>query len=194
MLKLIVFDWGDVCGTFNKESSNVFFKKIGKNPKKIDEYFHQFKAEFDRNQLSEEEFWKGLAKHIGFSRKWEVLAQNSEENIQINWALLKFIQTLRTRFKTALLSNMDATSIAAIRHKVNLEKYFDKVYFSSELGLGKLERLVLEKMLDDFKVAPEEVLFIDDFPANIECAKEFGINTVLYSSLENLKNQLRKEL
>ncbi len=190
MIKLVLFDWGSVCGLYNIEVFNSFLKRLGYDASLVDGYFKEFKPQFDRDNISEEEFWGRLAQKLNFKEDWSILAQNNKKNLVVNWPLLDYIKELRKRVRTALLSNMDKTSIEAIRNEVKLSDYFEKVYFSSEHKTGKLEKPILEKIMLYFKVKLKEVLLIDDFPSNIYEAKTLGMQTVLFVGIDDLKQKL----
>lgn len=192
MIKLILFDWGDVCGLYNLDIFNTFLKSNGYNSTLVKLYFKDYKAQFDRDQLTEEIFWKGLGEKIGFKCNWRVLAERNKKNLKLNQPLLNYIEKLKKNMKVALLSNMDKTSITTIKEKVELSRFFDKVYFSAELKSGKLDKKVINIISKDFKVNTEEMLFIDDFYGNIEMANNLGMKTILFTNLTNLKLQIAK--
>lgn len=194
MIKLILFDWGDVCGLYNLDIFHDFISRAGYDSHLVEIHFKEFKSQFDRGELTEKEFWEKLAQTLGFKGHWSLLAQNNKKNLTINQDLMDYIKKLKNKAKIALLSNMDKTSIAAIRSKVSLNKFFDKVYFSSELKSGKLEKKVIEMIAMDFKVKPKEMIFIDDFPGNIEKAKSFGMQTILFIGNDDLKLRVDKSL
>ncbi len=191
MIKLILFDWGDVCGLYDLEVFNTFLKRNSYDSSLVDKHFKEFKSKFDRDQLTEEEFWSKLAQTLEFKEHWSILAQNNHQNLSINWPLINYVKELQKKVKVALLSNMDKTSIKAIQCKIKLADYFEKVYFSSEYKTGKLEKEVLNKIMDYFQVQPEEILFIDDFPGNIDKAKSNGMHTVLFVGVEDLKQKVK---
>lgn len=187
MIKLVLFDWGYVCGLYDLEVFNTFIKNLGYNRSLVEKYFNEYKSQFDRDQISEEDFWSKLAERLGFKEHWTVLAQKNKKNLIVNRPLLSYIKELRKKVKIALLSNIDKTSIEAIKSTINLSDYFEKVYFSSEHRFGKLEKPVIDKIITDFKVMPKEMLLIDDFPGNVEKAKALGMQTILFTGVNDLK-------
>lgn len=194
MIKLILFDWGDVCGLYNIEVFNIFLDKIGHDSKIVGGHFKEWKGKFDRDEISEEEFWTKLAGKLRFKKHWSILASNNNKNLIVNWPVLDFIKEVKEKTHVALLSNMDKTSIDAIKKEINLEDYFEKIYFSSEHKTGKLEKKVIDKVLGDFGVSTEEVLFIDDFPGNLDKAKEYGMKTILFTGVDDLKDKVNEFL
>lgn len=194
MIKLILFDWGDVCGFYNLDILNNYLKKLGYNYTLVDSYFKEFKPRFDRDQITEKEFWENLSRKLNYLDNWKMLAKNNQKNLKINKHLLNYIKKLKTTAKIALLSNMDKTSIRAIKEKISLKEYFDKVYFSSEFKTGKLEKNVVDKIFTQFKVNSNEVLFIDDYVGNVEKAKDLGMQTIQFKRNKDLMLKLKKLL
>lgn len=63
--------------------------------------------------------------------------------------------------------------------KENFEaKYLDHILISSEIHKVKPNADFYEYILEEFKILPEELLFLDDNIENIESAKKLGINTI----------------
>lgn len=56
----------------------------------------------------------------------------------------------------------------------------DKYYFSWSLKSKKNKPEFFEKIIEELRVAPEEIVFIDDEQQNIDAAKSLGINARLY--------------
>jgi glucose-1-phosphate adenylyltransferase len=68
---------------------------------------------------------------------------------------------------------------------------FDGMVFSGIVHLVKPDRRIYEHLLSTYGLTPDECLFIDDSPKNIEGAKAFGINTYLFDgSTEKLRKYL----
>ncbi len=63
--------------------------------------------------------------------------------------------------------------------------YFDKLYFSHEMGVSKPSLSFFKYILEREKVAGDETYFVDDREENLRAAEEFGIKTFLYSEERN---------
>lgn len=190
MIKLLIFDWGDVCGYYDAEKFESFLREEACDTTGLKQFFREWKPRFDRGKITESQFWSALKAKVSFAGQWQTLASNSRKNHIPNLRLLGFIKTLRPRFLTALLSNMDATSVRQIQREIQLEDCFDKVYFSCELGEGKLEKGIVKRILSEFKVTADQVVFVDDFAGNIEKGKSLGFRCIQYRSFEDFKLQL----
>ena len=60
-----------------------------------------------------------------------------------------------------------------------LRDYFDACYLSYECKLMKPAEAYFQLVLDQEKVEPGRMLFLDDGPRNLEVARQFGIRTML---------------
>ena len=91
---------------------------------------------------------------------------------------LEMLLELRKKYKVFLLSNTNETHLAFvdgylrtvygfdIQHFSTV--YFDKAYYSHEIGLRKPNTSIFQFVLDDAGLKAEECLFIDDIAVNTE--------------------------
>lgn len=77
-----------------------------------------------------------------------------------------------------------------MKKELELEKRFDKLFFSCEMNSRKPEKKIYEKAISSLKEKPQKILFIDDRIRNLEPAKELGIKTIQYKNLNDIKTQL----
>ena len=98
-----------------------------------------------------------------------------------NLALLKRLQGEK---RTFLLSNTNEIHIQKVHHhlqqvsdEITLHPYFEKVYFSSDIGMRKPDAEIFEFVLKEQGLDPSRTLFIDDTEQHILGAKEVGIQT-----------------
>jgi len=66
-------------------------------------------------------------------------------------------------------------------------------FYSHDFGLTKSEGL-LKKVLEKLKVDPQDCLFIDDSPKNMEAAKSLGIKALLFENNQKLFTELNNFL
>ncbi|MEB2780661.1 HAD family phosphatase [Algoriphagus sp. C2-6-M1] len=98
---------------------------------------------------------------------------------------LELISKLREKFQVGVLSNTNPIHILGVnrilKNDHNLENFdpiFDWVFLSHEMGLAKPSPEIYEKMLVDLGTSGDRVVFFDDLLANVEGAKEVGIQAV----------------
>ena len=91
-------------------------------------------------------------------------------------------------YKTALLSN---TEIPAMQYFYQQQyDMFDVLVFSCWEGLKKPERKIYELALERLDSRPNQSVFIDDKSRCIKGAQEVGLNTILFQSVGQLKEEL----
>jgi putative hydrolase of the HAD superfamily len=83
--------------------------------------------------------------------------------------------------KTAFLSNGVAEIMARIRQDRPLERWFDAVVVSCELGVVKPDAEIFRICLDRLGTPPDRTLFVDDRRENTDGAAALGIVTLTFS-------------
>ncbi len=73
-----------------------------------------------------------------------------------------------------------------------LRKLFTAFFSSCFLGVAKPDEAIYRLALDISQRAPEESLFVDDRPLNLECAARLGMPTMLFQNAAQLERDLRK--
>lgn len=76
------------------------------------------------------------------------------------------------------------------RTKIDWFKIFNYTQFSSDYGNTKHDRKFFEILLENIELKPEEVIFTDDDPENIEVTKSVGIHGITFESLDQLKEEV----
>jgi len=79
--------------------------------------------------------------------------------------------------RTAFLSNGVPEAMARIRADRQLERWFDVVIVSCEVGVAKPDPVIFQMCLTRLGVKSSQVLFVDDRIENIEGAARLGIQT-----------------
>jgi epoxide hydrolase-like predicted phosphatase len=105
--------------------------------------------------------------------------------------LLAFIQKLRTRIRTGVISNSWLGSRRVMAKWVNPET-FDALVFSAEEKCRKPDEKIYRIALDRLKLAPDEAMFYDDFPENVEAARQIGIQAAVFPGAHATIETLRR--
>ena len=90
------------------------------------------------------------------------------------------LDTLSQRYRLGLLSNYpDGVAIRATLERLDLEKYFQAVVVSGDVGHVKPHPLPFETVLDRLGVGPEEAVYVgDNWLGDIQGAKQVGMAAV----------------
>jgi putative hydrolase of the HAD superfamily len=140
---------------------------------------------FNRLELGEATFAElcDWARAQGASRGWRLeLAPMIAlmDTIPVRPALVDRIGDLRRRgYRTGVVTNNFKELSSVWRARVDLDRLFDTVVDSCEVGLRKpnpgIYYLALERLGG---VAPEEAVLLDDFEVNLAGARAIGLHTV----------------
>ncbi len=99
---------------------------------------------------------------------------------------ITLLARLREQYRTFVLSNTNAIHVRAFNKIIEgvsgypaIDHFFEKVYYSHLLKLRKPEVEIYRSVLADSGLRPEETLFLDDRPENIQAAQQVGMMTQL---------------
>ena len=192
-IRAIIFDLGGVILDISFELTKVAFEQLGI------EHFEKMYSLKDANPLfqkleegkvSEEEFYESFRRSCGKNL--------SDEEIRDSWnsllleyrtGTLNALKNLRKKYKLYLLSNTNTIHWQAFTKIFDrqikdgsLNEFFDKAYYSFEIGLRKPDLPAYEYVLKENNLNPAETLFIDDSLQNIEAAKQLGLQVIHLTS------------
>ena len=88
------------------------------------------------------------------------------------------------------LSNWSMETFPIARQRHHFFDLLDDYLLSGEVRLVKPDPAIFEHMLDKIGRKPEECIFIDDNPANVQASRALGIVTIHYQSPEQLEQEL----
>jgi putative hydrolase of the HAD superfamily len=99
--------------------------------------------------------------------------------------LLAAVQALRQRgIRCYVGTNQERYRAAYLRKEMGFAHLFDGVFASAELGVAKPEALFFAKATEAIGMPPNEILFWDDYPKNVEAAREYGWHAELYTTFD----------
>lgn len=106
--------------------------------------------------------------------------------------LVAFIQGLRPRFFTAILSNMGDDLRLDLTDHWKIADTFDQIIISAEVGMMKPDPKIFHFTLKRLGVQPSEAVFIDDFSHNIQGAKSIGMHGILFQNQAQIISEIQK--
>ena len=92
-----------------------------------------------------------------------------------------------------LATNQDAYRAACMRDRAPYDEILDGAYYSCEIGSAKPSAVFFEHIASDLGLAPGQLLFIDDQPANVSGARSAGLNAECWTHGDG-SERLRKLL
>lgn len=212
MIKNIIFDFGGVIMTLDHPRAIARFSALGlcEAEKHLDAYtqggifgeieqgtidtetFRRELSQLCGRQLTHDEClwaWLGYAKEVP-ARNISIL----KELRQQGYRLIMLSNTNPYMMSWAMSSSFSQGLDNDAPEGMPACHYFDAVYRSYEVGAMKPDIRFYQHVLQHENIIPEESLFLDDGPRNIEAASLLGIHTLQPKNGENWIERLMQEL
>jgi putative hydrolase of the HAD superfamily len=194
---VIIFDFGGVVGGSDKA---IVQEEVEKSLSiQVDEAEVLLKEmrEAKREGLSQEQFWKEYEEknNCHLPKGWvEHLEVTRLLAIRTNPDVLNLVFSLRKRgYRVGLLSNVTKRRAQFIR-ELGIYDLFDPVLLSCDLGVEKPNPQVFHILCERLCMLPKDIILIDNKPETIAAAQKFGLQSIHYESLDDLKKELAQYL
>lgn len=202
VIKNIVFDLGGVIMTLDPAEALRRFKALGLSDAEryLDSYTQSgIFGNLEEGKITAEDFRSKLSSLTGHELTFDECKHAwlgyRKDVPQRNLDLLK---ELRAKgYRLILLSNtnpfmMDWALSSEFDGKgSSLNDYFDALYLSYRLGIMKPAPDFFRQVLDNENILPEETLFVDDGPRNVEAAGKLGFMTMCPDNGSDWTGELR---
>lgn len=185
----IIFDLGGVILDIDYNLTRNAFRNLGITD--FDGMYSQAGADqlfqkLETGKISEESFYKELNRRTGLNLlpeairiAWNAMLLNFREGS------LHFLDNISSKYRIFLLSNTNYIHLTSFnkiflikKREKPFDKYFEKAFYSCEIGLRKPDRICYEWVLKETGINAGKTLFIDDSVQNIEAAKKVGLQTI----------------
>lgn len=196
-INTIIFDLGNVLLDFDH---NIAATRIQRSSDKSpDEIYRLFfdsgvAADFEEGRVSAKEFFLRIKKMLNLGLDYEAFLPIWNEIFFLsdkNRAVQDLAVTLRSSYKTAILSNINILHLEYIKNKFSFFLSFHEVLASCELKLRKPEPSIYTKALKILGALPEATFYTDDRPELVAEAKKLGIRGFVFCGVEQLKADLK---
>ena len=88
------------------------------------------------------------------------------------------------------LTNWSAETFPPARRRFDFLSWFDGIVVSGEEGVIKPDPRIFRILLERYRIAPDDAVFIDDNPGNAAAAAALGIHGIHFRSPELLRREL----
>lgn len=195
-LKAVIFDYGGVlCLPPGPKEIEASARILDISADVFRALWSRHRDEYDRGELSAEDYWRRFADDAGKSVDALRLRELDQRDMamwsHLNEAMVGWLENLsQAGMKTAVLSNMQ---VGMVQHARRNFRWLDRVHwttFSAEVKSIKPQPEIYRHCLQGLGVAPMEALFIDDREVNLAAARALGIHGIQYRSMTQLRNEL----
>ena len=143
---------------------------------------------------AESEVWQEVGRSLNLSpQHLNELREDFFAGDRWDTDLLALIRGLRPEIRTGVISNTWLGARDVMARWIN-PATFDTVVFSAEEKYRKPEEKIYRIALGRLGLAPEEAMFFDDFPENVEAARRIGIQASVFPGSQPTIEMLRKLL
>jgi putative hydrolase of the HAD superfamily len=188
--KAVIFDFGNVIINIDvPRTFQAFATLTGKRQAVIEKLVseNQLFRRYETGQFTDIEFREIVRQTVGFplsdsevDKAWNSLL------LDIPQRRIDLLKEIRKKYPIYLLSNTNNIHIEASNSYLkkafgyrHLDELFDQLFLSYEIGMWKPDTEIYEYVLDEINLKPQEVLFFDDNPHNIQSASALGMQTIL---------------
>jgi putative hydrolase of the HAD superfamily len=156
------------------------------------EAWRRHRLAYDLGELPAGDYWRSVGGRTYDSDALEhILTEDAACWSVVDQAMVGWLRDLAAAgLRLALLSNMPREVWARLRDGVGWLELCAVVTLSYELRLAKPDPAIFERCLGELGLPAERVLFVDDQPDNIEAARELGLEAVLFTTIEALRDEL----
>ncbi len=196
-IRAVIFDFGGVlCPMPQPAEFEPLRQMTGLDEAVFQDCFWRERLDYDRGTTDGAGYWRTFARLAGISISEEQIPRMIALDLamwqKLDPTVMGWIRRLsQAGIKTGILSNMGNDLAAYLRKNAEWLKQFDDVVFSGELQLVKPEAGIYRASLSGLGVQPEEALFLDDNPANVEAAQALRIQAVRFLSALRLARDLQ---
>lgn len=142
-------------------------------------------------EITHEEHWDKFRKTLQISvEEVKQLEQEFFAGDKLDVDLVDFIRALKKNYHIVLLSNALSNLRIAITNEWKIDDAFHQIIISAEVGMMKPDEAIYELTLERMGFEPYETVFIDDFPRNIEGARQVGMHTILFKDTNQVMTEL----
>ncbi|MEX8549230.1 MAG: HAD family hydrolase [Mucilaginibacter sp.] len=96
------------------------------------------------------------------------------------------------KYKFYALTNWSAELFPIALREFNFLNWFDGIVVSGDEGIRKPEAAFFQILFDRYQVNPADAVFIDDNLRNVEAARKLGIESIRFTSAEELRESLKE--
>ena len=160
---------------------------------KLTKEFYKNLPKIATGKINEKELWYIIGKELESKKLMNLneslLDRIFQKHCSLNNSIINLSKKLSQKGITVgILSNTEPASYSAIEKLTSLD-HFEYKFLSYNIGHLKPNPEIYRHVIDNVQCPKEELFFIDDLKSNVESARSEGIDSVQYTS----HNELLKE-
>ena len=195
-LRAVVFDYGMVLtGPPDPAAYEALQRISGLTADRLDRFYWADRHAYDEGKLTGLEFWQNIVRDAELKLSDAAIAELNQWDARMwttqNPAMVAWQARLNQHgLLTAILSNMGDSVHESIERAFDWIAGFDVRVWSYELKVAKPDAAIYKHVLEKLGTRPEETLFLDDKPENIQAAHALGMKGIVFSNVSKLREDL----
>jgi putative hydrolase of the HAD superfamily len=155
-----------------------------------------YRHAYDRGDLTADAYWNKVATGAGIAltpvQLTGLIAADVDYWSPLNPPMLDWAKRLQqSGMRTGILSNMPDAMEIGLRARYPWLEAFDHQTWSHAVNLAKPESAIYLHAAEGLHTPPENILFLDDRPENIEAALAVGMQAIQYTTHQAFEQEMR---
>jgi glucose-1-phosphatase len=194
-IRAVVFDLGNVLIRFDPR---IALKKlVAYTDLSVEDLWHtvrdtELEHAYERGEISTSAFIQRAIFAGKLTCSEDQFLKAFQEIFWENDSVVATVRNLQGKTRLLLASNTNDGHFDYLTRTFDVLNCFDHIGVSHLAKARKPERAFYQSIQNHAHCLPEECLFFDDLPANVEAAKAFGWNSMLYHEGFDLLGALRE--
>lgn len=195
-LRAVVFDYGMVLtGLPDTAAHDEMVRITGLPADRFEALYWTDRHAYDEGKLTGITFWQKFlhdahldlgASAVDELNRCDARMWTTQNPRMVAWqAALK-----QNGLRTAILSNMGDSVLESILQAYSWINNFDVLVWSFQLHMAKPDPAIYLHTLQKLGTQPEETLFIDDKLVNVEAARALGMQSIVFTTVDQLRSDL----
>lgn len=196
MITTIIFDIGNVLADFTWREH---YEKFGYDADMVERLADATVRtplwnEYDRGVMSDEELLQGFIDNDPqIEPEIRKVFKDASTIVRRNDYAIPWIHALRNKgYRCLYLSNFSRRAHRDCAHALDFLPHMDGGILSYQDQVIKPMPEIYQLLIDRYDLTPEECVFLDDTPRNLEAAEKFGIHTIHFKDQAQAIEELKK--
>lgn len=179
MIRAFLFDIGNVL--LKLHFPRALARLRGPGAEELGEEWERIKEDYECGKIERAEFQRRVSAVLRFTGTEEEFVSAWVDIFEVNEPMAALVEKLRGRYPLYLLSNTGDLHVDYfLKTYPGLFGMFSGSVFSHLVKCAKPGREIFETAIRQLNLVPEETIFIDDLPANVEAAARVGFRAIQY--------------
>jgi putative hydrolase of the HAD superfamily len=192
----IFFDFGNVIAHFDhRKAARALARCCDHDAEAIFAavYDTELEDDFEAGRIGGAEFLRRACAAIGYRGTPEQFRTDFVDVFTLNPEVCALLPRLKPHYRLVLASNTNELHSGFFRQSfADVFRHFDAIGLSHEAGARKPHPRFYAHCQALTDAPPRECLFIDDLPANVAAARDFGWHAIHFTGYPDLLQQLRR--